>query len=239
MSNGPDQLNLVSSFQRWKPWLIGAAVVAIGALLVHTLQEFLADLSYADLVAAIRATDRTSLGYAVLATFVSFLALTGYDASSLRYVGAQVKYPVAAETSFIAYALGNAVGMGVLTGGAVRMRLYGAAGVEAGVISRAIAFNAVAFMLGISVVAAAAVLWGSSSVAPVLHVPPLVLQLAASVILSGTTVLLVLCRDGRERLLFGRIRLRLPSASLALWQLLFSIVGIAATAAGVWVLPPG
>ena len=238
MTPEPDQLTLVSRFQRWKPWLIGAAVIAISALLIHTLQTFLSELSYADLVAAIRATDKASLGYAVLATAVSFLALTGYDASSLRYVGAQVGYRVAAETSFIAYALGNTVGLGVLTGGAVRMRLYGAAGVEAGTISRAIAFNALAFMLGISVVGAAALLWGANSVAPALHLPPWLLQVGAALVLSGALVLIALCRDGRERLLFGRIRLRLPSVSLALQQLLFSAIDIAATAAVLWFLLP-
>ena len=135
MSTEPDPL-LLATFQRWKPWLIGAAVVLITALLVETIHHFLAELSYAELVAAIRATDPKSLVYAVLATLVSFVALTGYDASSLRYVGAKVSYRVAAETSFIAYALGNTVGLGVLTGGAVRMRLYGATGVEAGAISQ-------------------------------------------------------------------------------------------------------
>ena len=233
-----DQLELVSSFQRWKPWLIGAAVIIITLLLVHTLRDFLAELSYENLVGAIRGTGGRSLSLAVLATFVSFLALTGYDASSLRYVGAPVKYRVAAETSFIAYALSNTVGLGVLTGGAVRLRLYGAAGVEAGTITRAIAFNAAAFILGISVVGAAALLWGARSVAPVLHLPTLALQLGAALILLGAAVLIVLCRDGRERKLFGRIQLRLPSASLALQQLLFSAVDIAATAAVLWFLLP-
>ena len=164
MNSGPDQL-LVARVLRWKPWFIALTVIAIAALLVHTLHAFLAQLSYRDLVASIRDTDTMALALAVLATFVSYLALTGYDASSLRYVGANVGYGVAAETSFIAYALGNTVGLGVLTGGAVRLRLYGAAGVEAGAISRAIAFNAVAFTLGISVVGAAALLWGAPNVA--------------------------------------------------------------------------
>jgi len=233
-----EQLELVSSFQRWKPWLIGAAVIVITLLLVRTLHGFLAELSYADLVAAIRGTDAGSLGLAVLATFVSFLALTGYDASSLRYVGAPVSYWVAAETSFIAYALSNSVGLGVLTGGAVRLRLYGAAGVEAGTITRAIAFNAAAFIMGISVVGAVALLWGARPVAHVLHLPILLLQVGAVLILLGAAVLIVLCRDGRERLLFGRIQLRLPSASLALQQLLFSAIDIAATAGVLWFLLP-
>ncbi len=213
-------------------------MVVITALLVHTLRGLLLEFSYADLLEAIRGTSGSALGLAVFATFVSYLALTGYDSSSLRYVGAPVPYRVAAETSFIAYALSNTVGVGVLTGGAVRLRLYGAAGVEAGAISRAIAFNAVAFMLGISVVGAAALLWGAPSVAPALHVPALVLQVCAALVLAGAALLIVLCRDGRERRLFGRFTLRLPSASLALQQLLISAIDIAATAAVLWFLLP-
>jgi phosphatidylglycerol lysyltransferase len=233
-----DQLKLVSTLQRWKPWLIGAGVLVITVLLVHTLRDLLLEFSYGDLLIAIRGTSGSALGLALLATAISFLALTGYDASSLRYVGAPVSYRVAAETSFIAYALANTVGLGVLTGGAVRLRLYGAAGVEAGAISRAIAFNAAAFILGISVVGAAALLWGADSVAPALHIPALVLQAGASLILAGAAVLIILCRDGRERRLFGRFTLRLPSAALALQQLLISAVDIAATAAVLWFLLP-
>jgi phosphatidylglycerol lysyltransferase len=238
MSTEPEQLKPVRLFQRLKPWLIAVAVLAITALLVVTLHDFLAHLNYRDLVASIRATSPNAILMAVLATVLSYLSLTGYDASSLRYVGASVKYSVAAETSFIAYALANTVGLGVLTGGAVRLRLYGAAGVEAGTITRAIAFNAVAFILGISVVGAAALLWGADEVAPALHMPVWALQVGASLILLVAAMLIWLCRDGRERLLFGRIKLRLPSASLALQQLLFSAVDIAATAAVLWFLLP-
>jgi phosphatidylglycerol lysyltransferase len=238
MSSEPEQIKLVGTLQRVKPWLIGGVVLVIILLLVHTLHGLLREFSYSDLLVAIRGTSGSALALAVLATFVSYLALTGYDASSLRYVGANVSYWVAAETSFIAYALSNTVGVGVLTGGAVRLRLYGAAGVEAGAISRAIAFNAAAFMLGISVVGAAALLWGADSVAPALHVPSLVLTAGASLILAGATILIILCRDGRERRLFGRFTLRLPSAGLALQQLLFSAIDIAATAAVLWFLLP-
>src|SRR5690349_1286421 len=238
MSSDPNELKLVALVQRWKPWLIGAVVLLIAVLLVHTLRGVLLEFSYSDLLEAIRATSPGALGLALLATLVSYVALSGYDVSSLRYVGAKVSYPVAAETSFIAYALSNTVGLGVLTGGAVRLRLYGAMGLEAGTISRAIAFNGVSFMLGISVVGAAALLWGATSVAPVLHLPPLLLQLGAALILAGTAILLYLCRDGQERRLLGRFTLRLPSMSLALQQLVISAIDIAATAAVLWFLLP-
>lgn len=238
MSSDQDKLRFLGVLQRWKPWLVGIATIVIAWLLWRTLGHFFAEFSYQDLLDAIRATPGSALACALLATFISFLALTGYDHSSLRYVGANVGYGVAAQTAFIAYALSNTIGLGVLTGGAVRMRLYGAAGVEAGVISKAIAFNAVAFMLGISVVGAGAVLWGAHSVAPALHLSPLLLQAGAGVVLAVAAGLLILCRDGKERLLFGRFRLRLPSISLALQQLLFSAIDIAATAAVLWFLLP-
>lgn len=238
MESTQDKIRLVSTLQRWKPWAIGAAALIIGLLLADALHGLFAEFSYHSLVEAIRSTPSRALILAVIATAVSYFALTGYDHSSLRYVGASVPYSVAAQTAFIAYALSNTIGLGVLTGGAVRMRFYSAAGVEAGLISRAIAFNAVAFGLGIAAIGALALLWGADAVGPAIHLPPLVLQSIALAIVIATLSLIVLCRDGRERLLFGRIRLRLPSASLALQQLLFSAIDIGATAAVLWLLLP-
>lgn len=233
-----DKMEWVDIFQRWKPWLIAGAALLVLALLAEALHGLFAEFSYAQLIDAIRSTEPWAIAGAVLATLVSYVALTGYDHSSLRYVGARVPYRIAAETAFIGYALANTVGLGVLTGGAVRMRLYGAAGIEAGTISRIIAFNAAAFTLGISVVGAIAVLWGADAVAPALHVPAILLRALASAVLAAAAILLLLCRNGRERLLFGRIRVRLPSISLALQQLLISAIDIAATAAVLWCLLP-
>ncbi len=222
---------------RWQPWLVGAVVLIVGVLMFDALRGLMAELSYAALVDAVVATRPSAIVLAVLAAAVSYASLTGYDHSSLRYVGAGVPYGIVARTAFIAYALSNTVGLGVLTGGAVRMRLYGAAGVEAGLITRAIAFNALAFGLGITVVGAAALLWGATAVAPVAHMPTSLLQAIAAAILLATAWLLFLCRDGRPRRLFGW-SLRLPSTPLAVQQLVYSAIDIASSAAVLWLLLP-
>ena len=83
--------------------------------------------------------DRIAL--ALLATFASYLLLTGYDrvgAAVRRRGGAAIESSPRLRSSRLRSP--NNAGFGVLTGGAVRMRLYGAAGVEAGLVSRAIAF---------------------------------------------------------------------------------------------------
>jgi phosphatidylglycerol lysyltransferase len=221
-----------------RPWLLAAGVIALAVLLAFAFKGLWQEISYDQVVAAVRGVDPSDLALALLATAVSYLALSGYDHSSLRYVGASVPYRIVAQTSFIAYALTNTIGLGVFTGGAVRMRLYGAAGVEAGLISRAIAFNAVAFGLGVGTVGALGVLWDAQALAPLVHVPAWLLSTGAWLVLAMIGALLVWCRDGRERRLFGRLRLRLPQASLALRQLLWSVLDILAAGAVLWVLLP-
>lgn len=227
----------LTRLHRWKPGLLLAAAALLGWLLLHAVRGFWNELGYDHVVAAMRAVPGAHLLLALLATAVSFAALTGYDHSSLRYVGAKVPYRVVAQTAFIAYALSNTIGLGVFTGGAVRMRMYGAAGVEAGSITRAIAFNALAFGLGIGVVGAAGLLLDASVLAPALHLPAWPLQVLGALALIGAGALLWACRHGEVKLPL-RGRLRLPAPGLAWRQLLWSLLDITAAAAVLWWLLP-
>lgn len=222
--------------QRARPWLLGLAALALSGLVIETFIDLSHQVSYRQVLEAVHGIAGWKLAMALLATAVSFLSLTGYDASALRYAGARVPYPVVAKTAFIAYALSNMIGLGVFTGGAMRLRLYGAAGVEAGVISRAIAFNALAFGLGISVVGAAGVLADAGTLAPLAHVPVWVLQLLCVLALLAAAGLMWACRRGE--LAVGPVRIRLPAPRLAWLQLGVSVVDIVASAAVLWWLLP-
>ncbi len=235
--DSPDRARWIAWLYARRYWLISGLIVLISVLLFEALHALTRELAYADVVAAIRGTTSAQHALAILATLLSFVALTGYDWSALRYVGAKLPYRVVAQASFIAYALGNTIGVGVLTGGAVRMRIYGAAGVEAGTISRAIAFNAVAFGLGITAVGAGALLWGAHAIAVVAHLPADLLRVAAGLLLGLTAVLLWRCWRTRDLQLFG-LTVPLPALGLAAQQLLISALDIAASAAVLWVLLP-
>src|SRR5436190_932415 len=131
--------------------LVAAAGVFVLLLLLSAVRDVLREVRYDEIVAAMKATTTTQVALAALATLLSYVALMGYDLAALRYAGARVGYRVVAPTAFAAYALSNTVGFGVLTGGAIRMRLYGAAGVEPTTISRAIAFGWISFGIGTGV----------------------------------------------------------------------------------------
>jgi len=231
-------------WQRLRPWLLGAVGLAIAAAVGVALRRLLLEVHYRDVMVAVESTSRTGIAAALLATAVSYLALTQYDFSALRYAGAKVARGTVLLTSFVAYALSNSIGLGPLSGGAVRMRLYAAAGLEPGLIARVIVFNAAAFGLGMVVFGAVGLLWAASDVAPLLHTSAWSLRLIAALMLVALGGFLWLCRRRRklyvEFVLGRRWRwsLRLPPLRLALRQLVISAFELSASAAALWFLLP-
>ena len=227
--------------ERWaqlRPWLLAVVGVALVALVGVALRRLLVEVHYAQVMAAMDATPTPRIWAAVLATAFSYLALSRYDASALRYVGAQVGERTILLTSFVAYALSNTIGLGPLSGGVVRMRLYSAAGVEPPQVARVIVFNAAAFGLGMVFFGAIGLLWGAHDVATLLHARPWLIRVLAATMLLLLIAFLWLCVR-RRTVQFGRaLRLRLPPADLALRQLVISAIELAASAIVLWLLLP-
>ncbi|MDR3399347.1 MAG: bifunctional lysylphosphatidylglycerol flippase/synthetase MprF [Pandoraea sp.] len=221
-----------------RPWLIVAGVALLGLFVFDALHHMLRHVHYDNIVAAIHDTPVTRLALAMLATLASYAALTGYDISGLRFAGATVKRSTVVLTSFIAYALGNSVGLGVLTGGTVRMRMYAAAGIDASKVAHAVAFNAGAFGLGMTVFGSLGMLWGASRVSALVPIPAWLLQAFAVLLLAGAAAFLVLCSRKRSVSLFGRWPIPLPPLRLALRQLLISAADLGMAAAALWCLLP-
>lgn len=219
-------------------WIVVGMVLVLGALVFDSLYALLDHVHYADMVAALQATPRSHLLLAVLATALSYVALTGYDASGLRYAGAHVAPGTVATTSFIAYALGNTVGLGSLTAGAVRTRLYTAAGLDPARVTEAVAFDAGALGVSTTAFGAVGLLWGAPHIATITHLPAPLLEVVALLVLAGVVALLVLCMRQRHVTLFGRWEVRPPPPGLAARQFAISAADMIAAAAALWVLMP-
>jgi phosphatidylglycerol lysyltransferase len=223
---------------RLRPWLLAVVGVALAALVGVALRRLLDEVHYAGVMAAMDATPAPRIWLAVLATAFSYLALSRYDVSALRHVGAKVGEPTILLTSFVAYALSNTIGLGPLSGGVVRMRLYSAAGVEPPQIARVIVFNAAAFGLGMMFFGAIGLLWGAHDVAALLHTRGWLIRLLAAAMLLLLVGFLWLCVR-RRAVQFGRVlRMRLPPAELAMRQLVISAIELAASATVLWLLLP-
>ncbi|HKX41199.1 MAG TPA: bifunctional lysylphosphatidylglycerol flippase/synthetase MprF [Burkholderiaceae bacterium] len=229
---------------RLRPWLMGGMVAAMAVALAFALHRLLREVRYDSVIRAVDATSNADIVAALVATAISYLALTEYDASSLRYAGVKVARGTVLLTSFVAYALANTIGLGPLSGAAVRMRLYSAEGLEPQQIARVIAFNAAAFGLGMLAFGAAGLLWGASEVAQLLHTRAWVLRTLAIAMIAFLAGLLWVCskrRLLRLEFVLGRRwswSLRLPPLRLALRQLVISAFELLASAAALWFLLP-
>jgi len=219
-----------------------AAIMVSGGVLVAgvaaSLRGLLHALDYNRVVDAFHATSGQSLVFAGLATGASYAALIGYDFSGLSYVGARIPKRVAMLSSFCAFALGNTIGFGPLTGGAVRYRFYAAVGLKPGQIARVILFCAVSFGLGVLGVAGLSLLLRAVTLARLVNLPPVALVAFGSFGVATIITFLCLCAfRARPLKILGR-EVELPGLRLAIVQLLLAFFDITISAAALWVLLP-
>jgi phosphatidylglycerol lysyltransferase len=117
-------------------YVVPALALALCVLVLVATQHLSKTLDYHGIVRTLRQLPPGSLVWSLAATTLSYLALIGRDAVALRYIGARVPRPLLWIGTVAGSALGNAVGFGALTGGAVRYRVYGAAEISATRVAR-------------------------------------------------------------------------------------------------------
>lgn len=204
--------------------------LAVCAIVLFAAQDLSRSIDYHAVVKTLRRLPSQVVASALLATFLSYLALVGRDAAALRALRIKVPRPLLWLGALAGSALGNAVGFGALTGGAVRYRIFGAAGVGASEVAQLTALISTTFGLGLVVLSGLGLLGAAPAIGRMLDVPSLPLAGAGTAILAGTIVLLAWCRPGRL-LRLGRWQMAMPSREALLAQ--FVLVGIDVAGAGL------
>ncbi len=222
---------------------IPALALGACALVLLAAQDLTKTLDYHAVVKTLRHLPTELLLASLLATGLSYLGLVGRDAAGLRAVGAagqrRVPGPLLWIGAVAGSALGNAVGFGTLTGGAVRYRIYGAAGVSAGQVARLSVLTGATFGLGLVVMSALGLVCTAASIGRMLAVPPAFLVAGGLLVLAVCATLIGLSRPGRPPLRLGRISLELPNRGVILLQLGLVAVDVAGAALALFVLLPG
>jgi phosphatidylglycerol lysyltransferase len=227
------------SGSRARRWVVPLLGIAVLALALSALHHELRGVTYAELAHAVRAVAWPRRLTAVALTLLAYLALTGYDALALQYVGHQLPAPRTILVSVIAYAFSQTLGMPVLTGGSIRYRFWSAWGLPAPQIAQAIAFSAVTFWLGFLAITGGTLAFAPLPAALADWLPLAVLRplgwlllamvagyLGWNVIRRGTGVTV---RDWT---------FQVPGPRLATSQLAISILDWSLAAGVVWVLLP-
>jgi phosphatidylglycerol lysyltransferase len=210
----------------------------IGGLIVIALSRIVRDVSYEALMATLRSMPPRAIAAALAATVTSYVALMANDFSALRYARAKPPLTALLLASFCGNVLGNVVGLGSLSGAAVRFRVYAAAGLSTGQIARVTLFIAAAFALGLATTAGVGLGIGARAVGPLLGLSLLLLRCFGSLLLGFVAAFLVFCATGRAPISLGPIRVELPDCRLVAVQIVMTMIDIGAAAATLWVLLP-
>jgi phosphatidylglycerol lysyltransferase len=214
------------------------AIFVVAGIVAATLHNALQGISIPAVVGSLRLLPTDAIIASFIATAVSFAVLLGNDVAALRYAGAGPPLRATALASFCGYALGNVIGFGGLSGGAVRFRLYGAAGVPAGKIARATLFVAVAFGVGAFETIALGLLFRAEPVAALCGLSVPVLHGIAGLVVAAFVALLVVCAVRPITVRVGPVAVETPGPRLLLVQLFVTMGDITLAAAALWALLP-
>jgi phosphatidylglycerol lysyltransferase len=227
--------SLAQRLVRWLPHLISLVLFALAIWVIH---RELAAFRPADLMARLAEIPASALALALLAAALGYGTLTLFDWLALRYLGKGLPYRQTALASFTGYAFSHNLGLGWLSGGAVRYRLYTVWGLSSLDIGVILAFNTVTTFLGLGSILALACLGEPETIGGVLRLPvPLVLTIGGGLmaLIAGYVVAAALWR---APLSIGRWRLSLPRPAVAVAQLGLSLLDWIFAALVLYVLLP-
>jgi phosphatidylglycerol lysyltransferase len=217
------------------PRLLGVALFGLAIWFIH---RELAQWRLGDLLEAAEGLPARSIMLALLATALGYATLTTFDALALHYLGKDLRFHRTALASFIGYAFAHSLGFAILSGGAVRYRLYSAWGLSALEIGAIVVFNSMTTFLGLASLIGLACVAAPSAIGALLGVPAGVITgigTALAAVVVGYHALTIVVR---APLRVRRWQLRLPAPDLALLQTLISLLDWSLAAFALYVLLP-
>jgi len=127
-------------------FLVSTTIIVIA---VVVLARILRDIEIDEVVQALRESETKDIALASLFVAFGYFTLTFYDLFALRTLGrGDIPYRVAALGGFTSYSIGHNVGASVLTGGAVRYRIYSPWGLDAIAVAKVCFVAGLTFWLG-------------------------------------------------------------------------------------------
>lgn len=221
-----------------RPYLLPALSLVLFLAAVWAIHRSLADWRVADVAAAVHALPVSALAGAVLAAALGYGSLALYDVLALRYLGYPLPARRAALAGFVGYAFSHTIGLPLLTGGAVRYRLYTAWGLSTVDIAAVVAVNVVTLWLGIAAMVALGGLLAPAEVARTLGVAPGVAVAAAALLALGIAAYCAAGLVARGELALRGWQVRVPPPRLAVAQVALAVVDWFLAAATLWLLLP-
>lgn len=219
--------------------LTGIGAVAITGFSFYLLHHLTADISLADVVKDIRDTTNSAIALAVLAMVVSFIAIACYEILAVRTVApGRVSYGTAAWAGIAGFAISDVAGFHVLTGGAMRYRVYSHKGLEISLIGQIVALAWLSLWLGMLFLVGCALAFYSGGILFFNDLPYEAIRGVGFLVLALFAIYIFWIARGDRSFLLRGLQIKLPRLPMSLLQLCAGVVDIAASAATLYVLLP-
>jgi uncharacterized membrane protein YbhN (UPF0104 family) len=214
-----------------------SAIIIVTAVVV--LVRILRDIEVGEVVEALKETETRDIALAALFVSFGYFTLTFYDLFALRTIGRpDIPYRVAALGGFTSYAVGHNVGASVVTGGAVRYRIYSAWGLDAIAVAKVCFIAGLTFWLGNATVLGLGIAYAPQAATAIDQLPPWANRVAA--ILTLIVLASYVAWVWNKPRVIGRSgwQVTLPGGRSTLLQIGIGIVDLAFCSLAMYMLVP-
>ena len=216
---------------------IFAVSMTVGAF--YLLHHFTEEITFSQVVKDIRSTAGSAIVLSILATIVSFIAIAFYEILAVRTVApGRVTYATAAWAGVAGFAISDVAGFHVLTGGALRYRVYSQKGLEIPLIAQIVALAWMSLWLGMFFLIGAALAFYPGGLLVLKNLPDTAVRAAGFLVLAAFAAYLFWSATGDRSVTLHGMRINIPRRGTSLLQLLAGIVDVTASAVALYVLMP-
>ena len=215
-----------------------AASVAIAGLAGYVLYQTFQRISVADVLANVRATPAATLLLAAACAAGAFATLAAYEVAVVRYVKHCIGRAKPVLTALIAFPLGHAIGQTVLSGGALRYRMYAPAGFSAMEVGATVLLCGLPYALAFGLLLDLALVFGADALAPLFRISSEWLFLLGCIGLAKDAGYLLFVKLRKAPIRLGGWAVNLPTLRMTALQVVVGVVDIVLIASVLYLLLP-
>ena len=218
---------------------LGIAVsVLIGSLALWVLYRTFQRISFADVLAQARATPLHKLLLAALCAWGAFFTLAFYEIAVVRYVKHEIGRAKPMLTALIAFPLGHMVGQAMLSGGAIRYRMYSPAGFSAREVGATVLMCNLPYALALGLMLDVSLVLAAHRLAPMFRLSSELLLLLGCIGLAKDLGYLLLVAFRRTPVRFRDWSVNLPTPAMTALQFVVGIIDVTLVSSVLYLLLP-
>jgi glycosyltransferase 2 family protein len=191
----------------------------------------LSQFTWDQILQSVRAIPTSNFLLALLYCAGSYLCLTGFDWTGVRYVKNDLAYPKIALASFVALGLGQSIGLAGLSSGAIRYRYYAHWGMSTEDVAKIVLMSGMTVGLGLLVLSGIVMVLNPSDAAALLRVSPVIAMLIGGLCFALALVYVVLAAFLRAPLKIRKWTFVMPTVRIAILQIVIGTVNFALVSA--------